>query len=325
MSGMRLDPALVLGAYAVGVFPMADARDAREVYWVEPRRAAMLPLDGFHLSRSLRKTIAADRFRVTADTAFGEVVRLCAESVADRPDTWINRGDRAGLHRAPPAAAIAHSIECWDGDGSSAGSTAWRSAAPSSAKAWSAARTDASKVALAWLVARLQGRRLHPARLPVPDRRTSPRWARSRSTATTYVALLGAALSGVGRRSARARAAGRRLRRARPLRGAHRRSRRPCPARRRGKGHRAALGPDVVDRVLDDVERRALLEEPARKHPPPASVDAAHVELHERAGQLVLSPTARSSRTRAGARRRRRPAPPGRASASARGDCRCAC
>ncbi|RZL83265.1 MAG: leucyl/phenylalanyl-tRNA--protein transferase, partial [Sphingomonas sp.] len=73
-----LDPQLVLGAYSVGVFPMADSRDAASVYWVEPRRRAVLPLDGFQLSRSLRKTIAADRFQVTVDTAFERVVQLCA-------------------------------------------------------------------------------------------------------------------------------------------------------------------------------------------------------------------------------------------------------
>src|ERR1700710_1810177 len=82
-----LDPNLVLGAYAVGVFPMADARDAAGFYWAEPRKRAILPLDGFHLSRSLRKTIAADRFRVTADAAFEDVIALRAASADDRPHT----------------------------------------------------------------------------------------------------------------------------------------------------------------------------------------------------------------------------------------------
>ena len=67
-----LDPQLVLGPYAVGVFPMADHREAASVYWVEPKRRAILPIDTFRPSRSLRKTIAADRFRVTADRAFEE-------------------------------------------------------------------------------------------------------------------------------------------------------------------------------------------------------------------------------------------------------------
>src|SRR3546814_10152031 len=84
------DPHLVLGAYATGVFPMADSRDAGSVFWVEPRQRAILPLDRFRVTRSLRKTIAADRFRVTADAAFADILALCAESVPNRPDTWIN-------------------------------------------------------------------------------------------------------------------------------------------------------------------------------------------------------------------------------------------
>src|SRR3546814_3013166 len=70
-----LDPHLVLGAYATGVFPMADSRDAGSVFWVEPRQRAILPLDRFRVTRSLRKTIAADRFRVTADAAFADILR----------------------------------------------------------------------------------------------------------------------------------------------------------------------------------------------------------------------------------------------------------
>ena len=82
----NLDPDLLLRAYAIGVFPMSDSRDARDVYWVEPRRRAIIPLDGFHVSKSLRKTLRSDRFEVTLDRAFGEVVRRCAA----REDTWIN-------------------------------------------------------------------------------------------------------------------------------------------------------------------------------------------------------------------------------------------
>src|SRR3569623_2826560 len=97
-----LDQQLVLGAYAVGVFPMADGRDAYSVYWVEPKTRAILPLDGFHLSHSLRKTLVADRFRVTAATAYERIVALCAEAAADRPATWINpqlERAYAALHR----------------------------------------------------------------------------------------------------------------------------------------------------------------------------------------------------------------------------------
>ena len=151
----RLDPQLVLGAYSVGVFPMADDRDADSVYWVEPRTRAVLPLDGFRLSKSLRKTIAADRFRVTIDAAFGDVVALCAESVEGRPDTWINRGIEqvfATLHQM----GFAHSIECWDGDRLVGGLYGLALGRAFFGESMVSRATDASKVALAWLVARMK-------------------------------------------------------------------------------------------------------------------------------------------------------------------------
>jgi leucyl/phenylalanyl-tRNA---protein transferase len=103
-----LDPELLLRAYSIGVFPMSDSRDAREVFWVEPKRRAILPLDAFHLSRSLRKTLRTGRFDVTRDAAFEAVVTRCAE----RAETWINAQIEASyleLHRL----GHAHSVECW--------------------------------------------------------------------------------------------------------------------------------------------------------------------------------------------------------------------
>lgn len=151
----RLDPQLVLGAYSVGVFPMADARDAAGVYWVEPRTRAILPLDGFHLSRSLRRTIAADRFRVTADRDFAAVLRLCAESAADRPDTWIN-GSIEEVFLRLHAMGFAHSVECWDDDRLVGGLYGLAIGRAFFGESMVSRATDASKVALAWLVARLR-------------------------------------------------------------------------------------------------------------------------------------------------------------------------
>ncbi|WP_174287033.1 leucyl/phenylalanyl-tRNA--protein transferase [Sphingomonas bacterium] len=151
----RLDPQLVLGAYSIGVFPMADDRDAASVYWVEPKRRAVLPLDGLRLSKSLRKTIAADRFRVTIDTAFADIVMLCAESVEGRPETWINRGIEQAfgtLH----AMGFAHSIECWDGDRLVGGLYGLALGRAFFGESMVSRATDASKVALAWLVARMR-------------------------------------------------------------------------------------------------------------------------------------------------------------------------
>jgi leucyl/phenylalanyl-tRNA--protein transferase len=150
-----LDPHLVLGAYSVGVFPMADARDADDVYWVEPRRRAILPLDGFHLSRSLRRRIAADRFRVTADADFQAVLRLCAESATDRPETWISTAiERVFLDLH--GRGYAHSVECWDGDRLVGGLYGLALGRAFFGESMVSRATDASKVALAWLIARLR-------------------------------------------------------------------------------------------------------------------------------------------------------------------------
>ncbi|WP_374943359.1 leucyl/phenylalanyl-tRNA--protein transferase [Sphingomonas sp.] len=187
---------MVLGAYAVGVFPMADDRDAPDVYWVEPKRRAVLPLDGFRCARSLRKTIAADRFRVTADTAFGEVVRLCAQSVAGRPETWINRGIErvfAELH----AMGFAHSIECRDRDGRLVGGLYGLALGRAFfGESMVSRATDASKVALAWLVARLRigGYTLLDCQFQTAHLASLGAIEIDRKT---YVALLGEALSGV--------------------------------------------------------------------------------------------------------------------------------
>ena len=151
----KLDPDLLLRAYSVGVFPMADSRRANEIFWVEPRKRGILPLDGLHLSRSLTKTIRSDRFTVTADKAFAETVRHCAESTKNRPDTWINNEiERAygELHRR----GHAHSVECWLDDRLVGGLYGVRLGAAFFGESMFSRTRDASKVALAWLVARLK-------------------------------------------------------------------------------------------------------------------------------------------------------------------------
>ena len=150
-----LDPNLMLGAYSVGVFPMADGRDTEEVYWVEPSERAILPLDGFHLSHSLKKTLSADRFRVTANHAFPEILALCAQAVSSRPDTWINAPiERVTnqLHRL----GFAHSIEVWDGNTLAGGLYGIALGRAFFGESMVSRARDASKVAMAWLVARLR-------------------------------------------------------------------------------------------------------------------------------------------------------------------------
>lgn len=150
-----LDPDLLLRAYSVGVFPMADGRAAPEIFWVEPKKRGILPLDGFRLSRSLAKTIRSDRFTVTADRAFRQVVASCAESTSDRPDTWINAQIEtayADLHRR----GHAHSIECWLDGALVGGLYGVRLNGAFFGESMFSRTRDASKVALAWLVARLR-------------------------------------------------------------------------------------------------------------------------------------------------------------------------
>jgi leucyl/phenylalanyl-tRNA---protein transferase len=145
-----LDPDLLLRAYSIGVFPMADSRDAHELYWVEPRRRAIIPLDRFHLSRSLRKTLQSNIFTVTRDRAFPDIVRLCAE----REDTWINAEIEAGYVRLHEAGR-AHSIEVWQDGALAGGLYGVRLGAAFFGESMVSLKRDASKVALAFLVARL--------------------------------------------------------------------------------------------------------------------------------------------------------------------------
>ncbi|WP_414714337.1 leucyl/phenylalanyl-tRNA--protein transferase [Sphingobium sp.] len=146
---------MLLRAYGIGIFPMSHSADDPDIFWVEPRRRAILPLFGLHISRSLRKTIRQDRFRVTADQAFVEVLRLCGEQTSERQDTWINEPIFEACRRLF-AMGHAHSIECWDGErlvGGLYGITLGRAFFGES---MFSRETDASKVALAWLVARLR-------------------------------------------------------------------------------------------------------------------------------------------------------------------------
>jgi leucyl/phenylalanyl-tRNA--protein transferase len=146
-----LDPRLLLQGYAMGIFPMADSRTADEVFWVEPRTRAILPLEGFHLSHSLKRTIRSDKFSVTLDKAFADVVTACA----DREETWINADiERAvlALHRL----GHAHSVEVWSGSELVGGLYGVKLGRAFFGESMFSRMTDASKVALAWLVARLK-------------------------------------------------------------------------------------------------------------------------------------------------------------------------
>ncbi|WP_374408396.1 leucyl/phenylalanyl-tRNA--protein transferase [Pelagerythrobacter sp.] len=146
---------LLLLAYRNGIFPMADARDDPEVFWVEPRERAIIPLDGFAASHSLRKVLRRSAFFVTCNRAFGDVLRACAAPRGDREGTWINRrieASFAALHRE----GHAHSLECWR-DGELVGGLYGLAIDRAFCGESMFSRADnASKVALAWLVALLR-------------------------------------------------------------------------------------------------------------------------------------------------------------------------
>ena len=151
MQAGRLTPELLLRAYAAGVFPMSEAQDDPRVFWVDPERRGILPLDGFHLSRSLRKTILKAPFHITLDMDFEGVVRGCAA----REETWINDAIFRGyfaLHRL----GYAHSIEVWDGDDLVGGVYGVALGRAFFGESMFSRTTNASKVALATLVAHLR-------------------------------------------------------------------------------------------------------------------------------------------------------------------------
>ncbi len=150
-----LEPDLLLSAYAAGVFPMADSADDPDVFWVEPRSRGILPLDNFHLPRSLARTLRRDRFEHRIDTAFDEVVAACAER---SEGTWINSQIRTG-YSALHQRGHAHSVECWQGGELVGGLYGVRLNGGFFGESMFTRVTDASKAALAHLVARLRAGR----------------------------------------------------------------------------------------------------------------------------------------------------------------------
>jgi leucyl/phenylalanyl-tRNA--protein transferase len=150
-----IDPALLISAYAQGVFPMSDGVDDPSVHWVEPRLRAILPLDALHVSRSLKKLIQSDRISVTTDQCFAEMMTLCAAPADDRPSTWINPVIKASYAELF-AMGYAHSVECWQ-DGALVGGLYGVSLGRAFFGESMVSRVpSASKVALAHLVARLK-------------------------------------------------------------------------------------------------------------------------------------------------------------------------
>ena len=146
---------LLLLAYRHGIFPMSDGRDDPEVFWVEPKLRAILPLDGLNVSRSLAKTVRQDRFRVTCNGAFDAVIAACAEPRPDHPESWISDRIMAS-YRALHREGHAHSIECWLGDELVGGLYGVQFGGVFCGESMFSRADNASKVALVWLVGLLR-------------------------------------------------------------------------------------------------------------------------------------------------------------------------
>ncbi|MCF1709488.1 leucyl/phenylalanyl-tRNA--protein transferase [Tabrizicola sp. J26] len=147
----RLSAPILLRAYAAGIFPMAESRESEGIHWLDPRRRGILPLDGFHISRSLSRRIRGWNYTIRTDSDFDGVLHGCA----DRPETWINPAIH-GLYMELFRQGHAHSLEVWEGDELVGGVYGVVLGAAFFGESMFSRRTDASKVALAWLVHRLR-------------------------------------------------------------------------------------------------------------------------------------------------------------------------
>ena len=152
---VEITPELLVRAYRAGFFPMAEARDADRLYWLDPEQRGVLPLDGFHLPRRLLRTVESGAFTVTADHDFAGVIAGCAEPAPGREDTWINPEIErlfVELHRRGQA----HSVESWQQGELVGGLYGVALGGAFFGESMFSRATDASKVALVHLVARLR-------------------------------------------------------------------------------------------------------------------------------------------------------------------------
>jgi leucyl/phenylalanyl-tRNA---protein transferase len=150
-----LSPEILLRAYASGIFPMAETADDPELFWVDPKRRGIIPLDAFHVPRRLRRIVRQNVFTIRCDTAFEAVMRGCAEASDKRPNTWIN-DEILELYTGLFARGAAHSVECWHEGELVGGLYGVSLGAAFFGESMFSRVTDASKVALVHLVARLR-------------------------------------------------------------------------------------------------------------------------------------------------------------------------
>lgn len=150
----EITPEVLLRAYACGIFPMSESADDPTIFWVEPEQRGVIPLDGFHISSRLARTVRTDVFRVTINTAFKQTIAACAEPKPGRDDTWINKRIR-DLYTSLHGIGHCHSVEVWDDDELVGGLYGVSLGRAFFGESMFHRTRDASKVALVHLVARL--------------------------------------------------------------------------------------------------------------------------------------------------------------------------
>ena len=151
----ELTPELLLRAYATGIFPMSESQDDPNLYWVEPEMRGILPLDQFHVPKSLKKVVRKNKFEIHCDRAFKQVLDFCAKPAAGRDVTWINQSIRDNVIKLHEM-GFAHSVECWREDKLVGGLYGISLGAAFFGESMFSKETDASKVALVHLVARMR-------------------------------------------------------------------------------------------------------------------------------------------------------------------------
>ena len=152
---MQLTPDVLLRAYAIGIFPMAEGREHADLHWIDPELRGVLPLERFHVPRKLRRRLRRGDFEIRCDSAFAEVIRACAEPSASRRDTWINATIEK-LYNDLFTAGFAHSVECWQEDRLVGGLYGVSLGAAFFGESMFSREPDASKVALVHLAMRLR-------------------------------------------------------------------------------------------------------------------------------------------------------------------------
>jgi leucyl/phenylalanyl-tRNA--protein transferase len=152
---IEITPEILLRAYAAGIFPMAEDANDPALFWVEPRERGIIPLTGFHIGRRLARTVRSDRFVVRVDRDFDGVVAGCAEPALDREKTWISQRIRT-LYAALFDQGHCHTVEVYEGDWLVGGLYGVRLGGAFFGESMFHRVSDASKVALVHLVARLR-------------------------------------------------------------------------------------------------------------------------------------------------------------------------